>query len=138
LVLAARSDSRSSPEGGSVNAGVPHTREPPQSRAAPQAKAAEAPFPTAAADMASDAGGTDLLGDPPAEKLYVPLGRNPTPHDLDYFARQFIAMLAEAPNDGARAVRAKMANEYGLGYLKAALPDLHAEVQAAINAARRG
>lgn len=62
LVPAARSDSRSGPEGGSDNAREPHACEPPQSGTAPQADAAEV---TAGRDRQPDTGTA-------AGALYVP------------------------------------------------------------------
>jgi hypothetical protein len=60
----------------------------------------------------------DLLGGAPAETLLVPLPRNPTIGDLDYYARQLLAMIAEDPGNWQRIARIKAANETGIIALK--------------------
>jgi hypothetical protein len=71
----------------------------------------------------------DLLGEVPADDgLYIPLPRNPTESDLDYFGRQLIAAIAEEPENSQRRARLKAENESGIAKLKKSLPDLYNEV----------
>jgi hypothetical protein len=81
------------------------------------------------------AGDTDLLGGSPAENLVVPLGPRPTPSDLDYFARQLLALIDQQPPTRPRLVNIRKANEAGLLRLKAGpveMAPLYDEVQAAL------
>jgi hypothetical protein len=79
----------------------------------------------------------DLLGDPPAENLAVPLDRDPDISALAYYGRQMLAMIAERPGDWQRAARIKIANEGGIARLKSGCHDLYQEVQAALAEAPR-
>lgn len=72
----------------------------------------------------------DLLGDPPAENVTVPLARNPSIKDMDYWANQLLAMIEEQPRTSQRTASIKLANEGGLQQLKRVLPDRYDEVQA--------
>ena len=85
-----------------------------------------------ATTTASRSDPADLLGDPPAENLTVPLPRDPSAGDLDYFGRQLIAMIAEAPGDRSRMALIRMSNENGLSKLKAGAPAMHDDVRAAL------
>lgn len=67
----------------------------------------------------------DMLGD--GENLTVPLPRNPGPADLDYYARQLLALATERPADKGHAARVRRANENGIHRLKEAR---HAEYDA--------
>lgn len=78
------------------------------------------------------AGERDLLGEPPAENLAVPLGRDPSIGDLNFFARQLLAMLDEKPRTPQRVAGIKLANEGAMQKLKRGLPDLYDEVQRAL------
>jgi recombination protein RecT len=81
----------------------------------------------------SDRPQSDLLGGPPAEDLTIPLRGRPALHDLDYWHRQLMALIAEAPGDVARLTRIRMANESGLAALKAGAPELYDETMAALH-----
>ncbi len=74
----------------------------------------------------------DLLGDPPAENLAVPLPRDPNSGDLAFFARQMLSLIDEAPRTPQRIARIKAANELGIAKLKIREPYLHDQVQAAL------
>lgn len=76
-----------------------------------------------------------LLGGEPTENVTVPLPRNPTPEQFDYFGRQMLAMIAEGTNR-QRAARIKLANEHTLNKLREVNADLHHEIMATLRAAR--
>lgn len=78
----------------------------------------------------------DLLADPPAEDLRVPLLRNPNVEDLDYFARQMLAMIEERPADAQRKARIKAANDLEIAALKKGLVERYDEVMRALAGGR--
>jgi len=101
---------------------------PPHAPQSPQASELPAPSPEQAISAPQD-GGADLLGDPPAEDLTVPLGRNPSRGDLEYWARQVHQMIDEKPATKQRLAMIRSANESGLRQLKAALVDEYDALQ---------
>lgn len=92
------------------------------------------PFPADPAEPVAQKGDrTTVAGDAePAGELRVPLASNPSIAELDYFARQLLALLDEAPLTPERAERIRGANADGVAALRLGLPDVHAQVQAAL------
>ena len=68
------------------------------------------------------------------ENLVVPLERRPTVDQLDYFARQLLALIAEKPLTGQRAAWIRDKNEGGIGFLKLRRVERYDEVMRALNA----
>jgi hypothetical protein len=68
--------------------------------------------PATSADVAAPAGG-DLLGDPQQERenLFVPLPRNPTAADWEFWRRQIDALIEEGKNRAG----IKLDNESAIG-----------------------
>jgi len=73
----------------------------------------------------------DLLEGHP-ENVTVPFPRNPAAKDLDYFARQLLALIAEKPPALLRLAAIRGANENGIRALKSGTVELYDEVQAAL------
>ena len=65
--------------------------------------------------------------------LFVPLPRRPTGADLEYYARQMLAMIGEEPLTAQRAALIKGKNEGGIGWLKLKAVARYDEVQRALN-----
>ena len=68
------------------------------------------------------------------ENLTVPLERQPTIPQLEYYARQMLAMIAEKQLTAQRAALIKQRNEGGIGFLKLKAVARYDEVMAALNA----
>lgn len=116
--------------------GLPPRAEPQGSQPAIEAPARDGPpEPEQPHSAPQDGAGTsgappDLLGDPPAENLAVPMPRDPSMNQCEFFVRQVRALLDEKPRTSQRVARVKLANESGLAKLKAIRPDLYDELQA--------
>jgi hypothetical protein len=151
LTPAASSESGGSDAGESQHAAPPADAKPPRPPTAPLSTDPEWPHSPAAVPptekgshgdglaarprQTAPAGETDLLGGKPAENLMVPLGRNDRENaeKLEYYARQILAMVDEAPRDTARLVGIRMTNENGIRALNAGLPERYDEVMAALS-----
>lgn len=127
-----------------IESTIVEARETPQ-EAATEQEAPERPDtapateqPSSAPPIAAAGEPRDLLGAQPTENLAVPLDRNPSIQDCEYFARQIVAMLDEKPRTSQRTASIRLANEGALKKLKAALPDRYDEVMAALHGGAAG
>jgi hypothetical protein len=71
---------------------------------------------------------------PNGANLVIPLPNRPTAEQLEYYARQLLAMIAERPLTAQRATWIKDKNEGGIGFLKLKLVERYDEVMRALNA----
>jgi len=122
-------DTRVSTKTGSVGVAPSIAEQPPQ-------EAAERP------GASPPAGNGTRQGEPsppPAaanegHNLFVPLPRRPTGADLEYYARQMLAMIGEEPLTAQRAALIKGKNETGIGWLKLKAVARYDEVMRALSA----